>query len=171
MIRTAYDRIFAVIFFSKCLQVTPNRVLNALNSIVKNPNAAENREKAVPHNKTSDADRQSVRDFIDSIPKYESHYGRVDTQRKYLNHNLTKKEIVQQVQRRARIQTSKFCQLSHFSRNFQHRLEHKDDRMLYSDSCGGQNRNIKLALLLKKFLANFRFTNCNNPAKILHSRP
>lgn len=29
-----------------------------------------------------------------------------------------------------------------------------DNVILYSDSCGGQNRNIKLALLLKRFLAS-----------------
>lgn len=66
---------------------------SALNSIVKNPSTTENRGKAAPKNKTSEADRNIVRAFIDSIPQYESHYGRVNSQRKYLNYTLTMRKL------------------------------------------------------------------------------
>lgn len=41
------------------------------------------------------------------------------------------------------------CLLKHFEEHFPDGVK---KLILYSDSCGGQNKNIKLALLLKKFL-------------------
>lgn len=43
------------------------------------------------------------------------------------------------------------CLLKHFN---SHLPENTIDIILYSDSCGGQNRNIKLTLLLMKFLSS-----------------
>lgn len=80
-------------FFLKCLQITPTRVLSALTSETENPSAAENRGKAPPANKTKQADMMAVRQFIDSIPKYESHYGRSSSKKKYLHHNLNMAKI------------------------------------------------------------------------------
>lgn len=80
-------------FFMKCLQVTSGRIHLALKSISTNPTGAEKRGKGTNPRKTSEADKQVVRDFIESIPKYESHYGRADSQRKYLHHNLTKAKL------------------------------------------------------------------------------
>lgn len=43
------------------------------------------------------------------------------------------------------------CLLKHFQNNLPETVKHV---ILYSDSCGGQNRNIKVALILKHFLAS-----------------
>lgn len=75
-------------FFLKCLQITPYRVFNALKTLNKNPIAAENRGKSAPANKTSEEKKNCVRQFIDSVPKYESHYGRSGSNKKYLHHTL-----------------------------------------------------------------------------------
>lgn len=80
-------------FFLKCLKVTADRVRRALDSVMKNPTGIEKRGKHIPKNKTSDADKQTVREFIQRVPKYESHYGRSSSQRKYLHHNLSLKKL------------------------------------------------------------------------------
>lgn len=48
------------------------------------------------------------------------------------------------------------CLLQHFKKNIAESIE---NIILYSDSCGGQNRNIKLTLLLKHFLASSQVKN------------
>lgn len=65
----------------------------ALDSVMKNPTGIEKRGKHIPKNKTSDADKQTVREFIQRVPKYESHYGRSSSQRKYLHHNISLKKL------------------------------------------------------------------------------
>lgn len=75
-------------FFLKCIQITSTRVFGALNSFETNPSATEKRGIAASANKTSEFHLQAVRNFIDRIPKYESHYGRSQSQRKYLHHSL-----------------------------------------------------------------------------------
>lgn len=75
-------------FFLNCIQITPNRVFGALNSFETNSSATEKRGIATSANKTSEFHHQTVRNFIDRIPKYESHYGRTDSQRQYLHHCL-----------------------------------------------------------------------------------
>lgn len=75
-------------FFIKCIQVTSFRIFNALKTFKSNSSAIEKRGKGTSSNKTSDIKQQSVREFIDRIPKYESHYGRSQSQRKYLHHSL-----------------------------------------------------------------------------------
>lgn len=75
-------------FFMNCLQITASRVLGAIRSDEKNPSASEKRGRNPPANKTKDTEIEAVRQFIDSIPKYESHYGRSDSERKYLHHSL-----------------------------------------------------------------------------------
>lgn len=75
-------------FFMKCIQVTSNRIFNALKSFKSNTGALDKRGKKSSANKTSDVLLQTVREFIDRIPKYESHYCRSASQRKYLHHSL-----------------------------------------------------------------------------------
>lgn len=77
----------------KCLQVTPGRILKAMQTLSTNPAGVEKRGKAANPHKTKEIDIQAVRDFITSIPKYESHYCRASSQRKYLHHNLTKAKL------------------------------------------------------------------------------
>lgn len=119
-------------FFLNCLQVTPNRVHNALNSITKNPSATENRGKAAPSNKTSEADRNIVRLFIESIPKYESHYGRADSQRKYLHFTLTIRKLYNKYKEERAFKNMKFVSYHIFRRifksdfNLSFKLRHTD---------------------------------------------
>lgn len=75
-------------FFMECLQVTSNRVHVALKTVIKNPEAIENRGRHKPKNKTPEDNMALVRTFINSIPCYESHYGRATSQKKYLPQNL-----------------------------------------------------------------------------------
>lgn len=75
-------------FFLQCLQINSSRVFSAIKSSTINPSAKETRGQGVPVNKTKEAAKNGVRTFINSIPKYESHYGRSSSQRKYLYHNL-----------------------------------------------------------------------------------
>lgn len=75
-------------FFFNCIQITSFRVFNALQSYKSNSCALDKRGKEKPHNKTSDVLLKSVREFIDRIPKYESHYCRSQSQRTYLHHSL-----------------------------------------------------------------------------------
>lgn len=74
-------------FFLNCIQVSSNRVFNALQSHESNAGAIENRGKC-SKNKTSEFHLQAVKKFIDRIPKYESHYGRSQSRRQYLHHYL-----------------------------------------------------------------------------------
>lgn len=75
-------------FFVNCLQVTPTRINHALKTAIKNPSAKESRGSSAPVNKTNETQKDQVKQFINSIPAYESHYGRKETQKKYLHHNL-----------------------------------------------------------------------------------
>lgn len=75
-------------FFLECLQVPPTRVYNAVHSVIKNPSANENRGRAAPKNKTTEQQKKWIIDFINEFPKYESHYGRKQTERKYLSPTL-----------------------------------------------------------------------------------
>ncbi|XP_077278819.1 uncharacterized protein LOC143906548 [Temnothorax americanus] len=49
---------------------------------------ASSMNRAVKANRTSETLKQGVRNFINRFPKYESHYGRSDSEKKYLNSNL-----------------------------------------------------------------------------------
>lgn len=80
-------------FFLTCLDVTSNRVQNALKSFCENPSAKDKRGNGPSGNKTKENELNDVRSFINSIPKYESHYGRSKSQRKYLLHNLNMKKL------------------------------------------------------------------------------
>lgn len=80
-------------FFLECLQISKNRVLDAVKSEEKNPSASEKRGKGASRNKTKEMDKDGVRQFIDSIPKYESHYGRSDSEKKYLHHSLNMSKL------------------------------------------------------------------------------
>lgn len=75
-------------FFMNCIQVTSGRIHPAINTARKNPSAKERRGTQPSANKTKEEDKLAVRQFIESIPAYESHYGRSSTEKKYLNPNL-----------------------------------------------------------------------------------
>lgn len=78
-------------FFLGCLQIKSARVSLALKSENVNASAFDRRGNGPPANKTKEVDKENVRQFINSIPKYESHYGRSSSEKKYLLHllNLT----------------------------------------------------------------------------------
>lgn len=75
-------------FYIKCLNLTPSRIERALKSMIKNPSAAETRGRGPPANKTSEQDRSKVINFINLFPKYESHYSRKKSSKKFLHPNL-----------------------------------------------------------------------------------
>lgn len=75
-------------FFLNCIQIKSSRVFSALGTMSNNPSATECRGKCSPANKTTENNKNSVRQFIDSIPKYESHYGRSNSQKQYLSPTL-----------------------------------------------------------------------------------
>lgn len=75
-------------FLLTCIQVSSSRVNNAMNSIIHNPSAREQRGKKQSWNKTDANDKQIVIDFIDKFPRYRSHYGRSSSDKYYLSPNL-----------------------------------------------------------------------------------
>lgn len=75
-------------FFLTCIQVSSNKVNNAINSIKCNPSAQEQRGKKPSCNKTDANDKKILIDFIDKFPRYRSHYGRSSSDRYYLSPNL-----------------------------------------------------------------------------------
>lgn len=76
-------------FFLSLLQITSDRLSGALRSEFNNPNAIDLRGKAPSKTKTNLRDLQYLRDFIGKFPRYESHYCRSSTNRKYLAPSLT----------------------------------------------------------------------------------
>lgn len=75
-------------FFLNCIQVKSGRIQSALKSFNTNPEASEQRGRALPAVKSSEEVLTGIRQFIESVPKYESHYGRSNSQRKYLYYGL-----------------------------------------------------------------------------------
>lgn len=75
-------------FFLKCLQVSPARVYSAIGSTRNNPTGKENRGRGPPKNKATLQQKKWIKDFINQFPKYESHYCRKETDRKYLSPTL-----------------------------------------------------------------------------------
>lgn len=77
-------------FFLRCLNVSAMRVNRALKSKIANPTGNERRGRGPPKNKTSTESKKEVIGFINAFPKYESHYGRSKSARKYLPPGLNK---------------------------------------------------------------------------------
>lgn len=75
-------------FFMKCIQVGQSRIRRAMISVRENPNCTEMRGSRPSKNKTKPEDHAAVVTFIKSIPTYESHYGRAQTERRYLRPGL-----------------------------------------------------------------------------------
>lgn len=71
-------------FFCKCIKINTNRVYRAINSAQTNPIAKDLRGNGPPKNKTNQRDKQIVMDFISQYPRYESHYGRSNSEKEYL---------------------------------------------------------------------------------------
>lgn len=76
-------------FFMTLLQINASRIGNALRSESSNPNAVDRRGKAPSQSKTNFRDLQFLKEFIDKFPRYESHYCRSRTNKKYLAPSLT----------------------------------------------------------------------------------
>lgn len=76
-------------FFINCvLQVSSARIHSAMKTKRKNPSATERRGTQPSANKTKEDQELAVKQFIESIPAYESHYGRSSSEKKYLQSNL-----------------------------------------------------------------------------------
>lgn len=70
-------------FLLKCIQISRNKMFNATTTVTSNEPAIDKRGN-FPTRKTSDSDILFVKKFIDSLPRYESHYKLSHTDVKYL---------------------------------------------------------------------------------------
>ena len=77
--------------FLKTLQITDGRVDYCLNRKTSNGACSPDKRGSSSKNKTSAEKKQLVSDFLNSLPKYKSHYGSSD--RVYLSPDLTKDKI------------------------------------------------------------------------------
>lgn len=74
-------------FFLQCLQVSSSSVYRIIKSVTTNESAKELRGQ-FPTRKTSKRDLQFVKSFIQRFPCYSSHYGRSQSNKRYLNPNM-----------------------------------------------------------------------------------
>lgn len=75
-------------FFTRCLCIPRSRIYYSLNSMENNPSALEQRGKGPSKNKTPKEDVEAVMKFIKSLPTYEPHYDRSESEKKYLSPHL-----------------------------------------------------------------------------------
>ncbi|CAG9773432.1 unnamed protein product [Ceutorhynchus assimilis] len=101
----------------------------------------DNRGKPKKHFKISDIQRHIAQSHIKKIPKYRSHYRRQQTDREYLPTDMTIESMY----------TLYKSEINH-NRDHNPKKLYLTDLHLWSDSCGGQNRNVKLCLILKHIL-------------------
>lgn len=84
-------------FFLKTLDVSNKRVTNVINKKMSSENTVAHKDKRghkVPSNKTSDQATEKVKEHINSLPKYSSHYSRVRSPNmKYLSTDLSIKKL------------------------------------------------------------------------------
>lgn len=80
-------------FYLNCIQITATRVSNAMRTKLTNPTAIDNRGKGESANKTSANDKLGVRKFIETIPGYETHFNRKQSQKIKSKSNLTVIEL------------------------------------------------------------------------------
>lgn len=121
-------------FFITCLQVTPSRIYSALKTINTNPACKEQRGTHPSVKKTPTDDFEAVKRYIESIPAYESHYGRSNSQKKYLSSNLNiitlyrKYEYVErmQFQQRKYVSEHMFRQIFNTEFNLAFKRRHTD---------------------------------------------
>ncbi|CAG9773605.1 unnamed protein product [Ceutorhynchus assimilis] len=110
--------------FVKTLQISTKRINTSLCKIRK-LSTLDFRCVAGGHNKISDEQKNSVISHINKFPRYKSHYCRMKKDKQeYLTEGTTLTVMY------------KF-------------YKDENNLILWSDSCGGQNRNIKMVLLLK----------------------
>lgn len=121
-------------FFLECLQITPNRVFEALKSAVENPIAIDRRGIGPSANKTKEADKETVRQFINSIPKYESHYGRSHSEKKYLHHSLNMSILYKEYKESQEMKNQTFVSLFIFREMFNTEFNLSFKRK-HSDTC------------------------------------
>lgn len=80
-------------FFYKCLQLNSKRVYRSMNTTTSNPTAKDSRGTKPSKNKTSERDKQYVKEFIAKFPTYKSHYGRKDSDKDYLAPHLNLRKM------------------------------------------------------------------------------
>lgn len=116
----------------KCLQISNHRVIDAIKSEEKNPSASEKRGRSAPANKTKEIEKDGVRQFIDSIPKYESHYGRSDSKKKYLHHSLNLSKLYSEYKESHEMRNQTFvsfhifCEIFNTEYNLSFKRRHTD---------------------------------------------
>lgn len=75
-------------FFYRLFHVNKYKCLRALKSVQNNPGGTDTRGKSSSRNKTSEADIDFLRNYIDKYPKYESHYGRSKSKKMFLSPSM-----------------------------------------------------------------------------------
>lgn len=104
--KTEMQQKVCMIFVLNCLQINRSRMFYAINTVTANENAKETRG-IFPNRKTNENDIAFVKNFINSLPTYESHYSNksIHSNKKYLSPFLTIKRIY-----------SEYCLKSKFKR-------------------------------------------------------
>lgn len=106
------------LFFMNLLQIKTGRIRTALCSALNNPNAIDGRGKAPSKNKTASRDLEHLKEFIEKFPRYESHYCRARTNRKYLAPNLNIAKMYREYELLCNFQKRKCLSESVFRRTF-----------------------------------------------------
>lgn len=94
----------------------------AAKSLFKNPSAMERRGIGEPANKTKPEDKEYLKKFINSFPRYKSHYTRKHTTKEYLPPNLNIKKMYKEYENicefRGRLKVSEFVYRNIFNKEF-----------------------------------------------------
>lgn len=151
-------------FFMKCIQITSNRIFNALKSFKSNTGALDKRGSTSSANKTSEILLQGVREFIDRIPKYESHYCRSQSQRKYLHHSLNLATLYREY-KGDRDPKSKECVSDSIFRqvfNTEYNLSFKRRHTDTCRTCDQNNTDLKSTLASEQYKAELQQSHENH---------
>lgn len=81
------------IFFTTCLRISAQKAYYAVKNEEINPTAEEMRGRRPPANKTPEELVNLAKSFLESIPSYETHFGRTTTSKRYLGPDVTFTQI------------------------------------------------------------------------------
>lgn len=79
-------------FFSKCIQVSKDCIYRAIKTVISNETASDPRGRNSTR-KTCQRDITFLKNFIKKFPSYHSHYGRSESDKKYLSPSLNIKRL------------------------------------------------------------------------------
>lgn len=157
-------------FFKKVLQVTEGRIEQCMKKKQKNPNscAIDYRGKHRNHKKTSASAILNAVQFINSLPKYESHYTRnsSNAQKKYLAPNLNLKILYNEYTQQCTNPISMYMFRDTFYRKFN--LRFKPPSQDTCDICNRLENKIKVAPVKSVERLNLAQTKTNHLQLVEH---